>query len=201
MNKRRMPAEERKKVIIRAAIDVFSESNYQSAKVSDIANRSGVTDPMIYKFFDSKLDLFLEILDVTSSRTLKYFIANIDFELDNLQTIHDLKHVITKSVTSYLTSMRRYRKEIKIYYQAISEIDNPKVNEIIRNAYSKYAQFYQSVFKEAIDRKILPRDYNYNSISWDIVGFSIQQSTLFLLDFYDENDALEFLEQRINTWV
>ena len=90
LKQRRLPAEERKRVILRAAIDVFSESNYRVAKVSEIAARAGVTDPMIYKFFSSKKELFVEVLTITNRKTLEKFgIQNFLME----KRLDDVEHI------------------------------------------------------------------------------------------------------------
>src|SRR6266852_7043226 len=47
--------------ILRAAIDVFAQSGYFNAKVSDIAKAAGVADGTIYLYFDGKEDLLTSI--------------------------------------------------------------------------------------------------------------------------------------------
>jgi TetR/AcrR family fatty acid metabolism transcriptional regulator len=47
--------------ILRAAIDVFAQSGYFNAKVSDVARAAGVADGTIYLYFDSKEDLLTNI--------------------------------------------------------------------------------------------------------------------------------------------
>jgi TetR/AcrR family fatty acid metabolism transcriptional regulator len=47
--------------ILRAAIDVFAQSGYFNAKVSEIAKAAGVADGTIYLYFDGKEDLLITI--------------------------------------------------------------------------------------------------------------------------------------------
>src|SRR6184192_1096621 len=47
--------------ILRAAIDVFAQSGYFNAKVSEIAKAAGVADGTIYLYFDGKEDLLTSI--------------------------------------------------------------------------------------------------------------------------------------------
>ena len=47
--------------ILRAAIDVFAQSGYFNAKVSEIARAAGVADGTIYLYFDGKEDLLVSI--------------------------------------------------------------------------------------------------------------------------------------------
>jgi len=47
--------------ILRAAIDVFAQSGYFNAKVSEIAKAAGVADGTIYLYFNGKEDLLVTI--------------------------------------------------------------------------------------------------------------------------------------------
>jgi AcrR family transcriptional regulator len=54
----RMPAAQRRETILRAAAEVFGEAGYRAARVSDIAARVGVTEPVVFQNFGSKPALF-----------------------------------------------------------------------------------------------------------------------------------------------
>jgi Bacterial regulatory proteins, tetR family len=59
----RLPAAERRESILRAAAEAFAESGYRAGKVSDVAARVGVTEPVIFQNFGSKAALFAAVLD------------------------------------------------------------------------------------------------------------------------------------------
>ncbi|MDS1271028.1 TetR/AcrR family transcriptional regulator [Lipingzhangella sp. LS1_29] len=56
---KRLPRAVREQQMIDAAIQVFSERGYHSAIVTEIAERAGVSKPMVYLYLGSKEDLFL----------------------------------------------------------------------------------------------------------------------------------------------
>jgi AcrR family transcriptional regulator len=58
-----MTAPQRREVIERAASEVFSERGYRAATIDEIARRSGVSAPVVYDHFDSKLDLHRRLLE------------------------------------------------------------------------------------------------------------------------------------------
>jgi len=58
-----MSALERRELIERAASEVFSERGYRAATIDEIARRSGVSAPVIYDHFESKLDLHRRLLE------------------------------------------------------------------------------------------------------------------------------------------
>jgi TetR/AcrR family transcriptional regulator, fatty acid metabolism regulator protein len=55
------PTSGKRERILRAAIDVFAESGYFNAKVTDIAKAAGVADGTIYLYFDGKEELLTTI--------------------------------------------------------------------------------------------------------------------------------------------
>jgi AcrR family transcriptional regulator len=59
----RLPAAERRELILRAATEVFAEAGYRAAKVSEIADRVGVTEPVIFQNFGSKAALFAAVVE------------------------------------------------------------------------------------------------------------------------------------------
>ena len=56
----RLPPERRVADILVAARDVFTEKGYHEALISDIADRAGVVEGSIYRFFASKRDLLIK---------------------------------------------------------------------------------------------------------------------------------------------
>jgi len=66
---RRLPAEERREEIIRAALRVFTATSYAGATTAEIAREAGVTEPVLYRHFASKRDLWLACLDVAWAET------------------------------------------------------------------------------------------------------------------------------------
>lgn len=48
--------------IINAALEVFIEHGYAASKLDDIAHRAGISKGSLYRYFDSKADLFKEMV-------------------------------------------------------------------------------------------------------------------------------------------
>ena len=72
----RLPAAERRETILRAAAEVFAEAGYRAGKVSDVAARVGVTEPVIFQNFGSKAALFAAVLERAA--------ADVQASLDDL---------------------------------------------------------------------------------------------------------------------
>lgn len=61
----RLPAPERRAAVLGCACKVFSRGSYHGTTTAEIARAAGVTEPILYRHFDSKRDLYLACLDET----------------------------------------------------------------------------------------------------------------------------------------
>jgi AcrR family transcriptional regulator len=59
----RLPAAERRQAVLVTACRVFSRSSYRGATTAEIAAEAGVSEPILYRHFGSKRDLYLACLD------------------------------------------------------------------------------------------------------------------------------------------
>ncbi|WP_101525014.1 TetR/AcrR family transcriptional regulator [Nocardioides houyundeii] len=58
-----MPRRERRAQLLDSALEVFVAHGYHSAAMDDIAERAGVSKPVLYQHFPGKLELYLALLD------------------------------------------------------------------------------------------------------------------------------------------
>lgn len=69
--RRRLTAAARREVIERAAMEVFAERGYHGASMDEIARRSGVSPPVVYDHFASKLELHKRLLERSRDELLE----------------------------------------------------------------------------------------------------------------------------------
>ncbi len=61
--RRRLSAAARREVIAAAAAELFAAHGYRGASIEAIARASGVTPPVVYEHFDSKRELYRDLLE------------------------------------------------------------------------------------------------------------------------------------------
>jgi AcrR family transcriptional regulator len=61
--KKRIGRAARRSLIEAAASELFATRGYRGASIEEIARRSGVTPPVVYDHFESKLDLYRQLLE------------------------------------------------------------------------------------------------------------------------------------------
>lgn len=64
----RMPAPERRRQLLDTALEVFGASGFHGVSMDGVAEAAGVTKPVLYQHFDSKRDLYLQLLDDVGTR-------------------------------------------------------------------------------------------------------------------------------------
>jgi AcrR family transcriptional regulator len=99
--RRRLPSDQRRALIVEAAGPLFGERGYDGTRLDEIAAAAGVTKPILYRHFDSKNALYLALL-VRHREDLASFGAAIPTEgslEDRLRAVLDvwLEYVETHS--------------------------------------------------------------------------------------------------------
>jgi AcrR family transcriptional regulator len=74
----RLPAAERRQALVDAALRVFSEGSYAGATTAQIAREAGVSEPILYRHFASKRELYFACLDEAWRRIRTRIEASIE---------------------------------------------------------------------------------------------------------------------------
>ena len=83
----RMPRIERRAQLLESALGVFVAQGYHSAAMDDIAERAGVSKPVLYQHFPGKLDLYLALLDQSCDTIIDATRAALEATDDNKQRV------------------------------------------------------------------------------------------------------------------
>jgi len=79
----RLPRSARRKQLLAAAQEVFVAQGYHAAAMDDIAERAGVSKPVLYQHFPGKLDLYLALLDTHADALVARVRSAMDTTTDN----------------------------------------------------------------------------------------------------------------------
>ncbi|TDD86993.1 TetR/AcrR family transcriptional regulator [Actinomadura darangshiensis] len=79
----RLPRLARRKQLLGAAQEVFVAQGYHAAAMDEIAERAGVSKPVLYQHFPGKLELYLALLDEHAEALVKIVREALDSTTDN----------------------------------------------------------------------------------------------------------------------
>lgn len=83
----RLPRPARRKQLLGAAREVFVAQGYHAAAMDEIAERAGVSKPVLYQHFPGKLELYLALLDESVAELLGAVSAALASTTDNAQRV------------------------------------------------------------------------------------------------------------------
>jgi AcrR family transcriptional regulator len=82
-----MPRGERRAQLLEAALGSFAAQGYHATGMDDIAERAGVSKPVLYQHFPSKLELYLALLDASSETMISSCRESLAATSDNRQRV------------------------------------------------------------------------------------------------------------------
>ena len=93
----RLPRDQRRVQLLDAASEVFASKGYHAAAMDDIADAAGVSKPVLYQHFPSKLDLYLALLDQSCDRLVDVVQEALASTDDNADRVSPLSRRFTNS--------------------------------------------------------------------------------------------------------
>ena len=83
----RLPRPARRRQLLGAAQEVFVAQGYHAAAMDEIAERAGVSKPVLYQHFPGKLELYLALLDESADELVKIVSEALSSTTDNKQRV------------------------------------------------------------------------------------------------------------------
>ena len=136
----RLPREQRRQQVLAAALDVFSTAGFHAASMDEIADRAGVSKPVLYQHFPGKLDLYLAILDASIEDLMAVARASLTGTTDNATRVSAM-------VTAYFAFVEEPGGAFRLVFE--SDLANePAVRQRVDAADLALAQFSAAVIAE-----------------------------------------------------
>jgi AcrR family transcriptional regulator len=84
----RLTRDARRAQLLVAARDVFAAQGYHAAAMDDIAEKAGVSKPVLYQHFPGKLELYRALLTTYADDLVERVESSIEATADNEQRVH-----------------------------------------------------------------------------------------------------------------
>jgi AcrR family transcriptional regulator len=107
----RLPRHERRRQLLDAALEVFVSQGYHAAAMDDIADRAGVSKPVLYQHFQSKLELYLALLD----QTVDELVATVR---DALRSTTDNKQRVAATFRAYFEYVESEGQAFRLVFES-----------------------------------------------------------------------------------
>jgi AcrR family transcriptional regulator len=182
----RLPAAERRLELVETAVRVFSEGSYRGTTTAEIARAAGVSEPILYRHFASKRDLYFAALDHVWTKARAAWeeavadAPDVRAGLEAMGRAHfgvrDCKHQLSE-----------------LWVQALSEAtEDPELRKYLRKHMREVHDFFSALIRRGQDEGVFHADRDVDAEAWLFLAGGILGMVgrrVGLLD-YDEVDAI-----------
>src|SRR4051794_21600894 len=181
----RMRRAERKRQLLTHAKQLFVKLGYQSTTTALIAGAAGVTEPVLYRHFDSKKALFLEVLQEIREATLNRWNSETAGLTDPLAKLHAIADM-------YLGTTREHALEFRIMHRTLIETDDEEIAAFLRSFYLDSETLLAQVISAGQQAGVFRRNLDPRVGAWELIRTALGYTlTLPLgIPLYQEADYL-----------
>jgi AcrR family transcriptional regulator len=162
----RLTFDDRRTAILDAARHEFARKGYRGAGTAGIAARCGCSEPMLYKHFASKQELFAAVLRHTGALMGQKVQALLDETGDSVTTA--LVDVAELAATDELVV-----EVMRLRMLAASLVDEPAVREALEDNLRFMRARVVAILTRARDRGEVRPDLDLEHVTWLWVGFTL----------------------------
>jgi TetR/AcrR family transcriptional regulator len=158
---KRLTAEARRQVVLDTACRVFSRTSYRGATTAEIAREAGISEPILYRHFGSKRDLYLACLEEAWGSFRAVCEEALAGDPDKcLGAIGD----------AYMAKSRKIRV-IDLWIQGLNEASDDKViAAAVRKQVREVHDFFADVIRDGQRRGVIHADRDPVAEAWILVA-------------------------------
>ena len=160
----RMPARERRAAVLETACRVFSRGTYHGTTTAEIARAAGVTEPILYRHFSSKRDLYLACIEELWNRTRARWEEAIAAEEDSAEWLSAMGRAFH--------GWKEQRALISnLWLQSLAEASaDPKIRAYLRGHMRKVHAFVTDVIRRSQAEGGIRPDRDPEAEAWIFLG-------------------------------
>ncbi|MFH7323556.1 TetR/AcrR family transcriptional regulator [Aeromicrobium sp. HA] len=136
----RLPRTARRAQLLDVALDVFVEQGYHAASMDEIAERAGVSKPVLYQHFPGKLDLYTALVSSAVDTV-------IEGVREALASTQDNRERVQASMRLWYDSVADQEKAFRLVFESDLTSD-PEVRELVDRVTSESAAAIAEVIVE-----------------------------------------------------
>lgn len=174
---RRLPAEERRRQILDAAVSVFARLGYSGTGTADIAAAAGIGEPTIYRYFANKRELYVAAISQGADEIREEWERIAAAAPDALAALSQIG-------LWYYAQMQQRPELLMLRSRSTAEAPDAEAFDLVRTEYRRVVAFVESLFARAKAEGQLAPGTDVRSITWMFmaVGSLLDQARILQLD-------------------
>jgi AcrR family transcriptional regulator len=163
----RLPAEERRAAVLEAACTIFCRGTYRSTTTAEIAKYAGVTEPVLYRHFSSKRDLYIACLEEAWGDTRELWDNAVAEEPDPTRWV-------TAMGRSYLATKDRRGQLAHLWLQALAEVsEDPEIRKFVRRQLQDVRRYVADVMRRSQEAGGILPDRDVECEAWVFISLGL----------------------------
>lgn len=167
----RLPAAARKAQLLDVAATVFAVKGYAGTTTSELAKAAGVSEPIIYRHFKSKKQLFIELVRLAGHETIK------NWE-ESLKGLTDPAERLVKLIGSNPMVTQRGQLRYRVIVQAMTETEDADIQLALRD---HIAGLHASLSREVTAAQasgVVSKRFSPELTAWALIYIGLGYGTL-----------------------
>ncbi len=162
----RLPKELRKTQLLDAAVALFARLGYQATTTSELAKAAGVTEPIIYRHFKNKKDLFIAVIDRAGELTLQMWDRQLRSSQGPAQRLRRL-------IGANPMVRDRGRGVYRVIVHATMEIEDPEIQEALRRHIVTLHEFVTNEVRRTQDSGAVSKAFSPEITAWTLLHLGL----------------------------
>jgi TetR/AcrR family transcriptional regulator len=181
----RMRKADRRKQLLAHAKQLFVRLGYHETTTDKIARAAGVSEPVLYRHFESKKALFLAVLQEIREATLNRYRDETAHLPDPLAKLHKIADI-------YLGTTREHALEFRILHRSLVESSDPEIAALLREIYVETESLLAQVIHAGQQAGVFRRSLDPRIGAWELIRTALGYTlTLPLgIPLYEEPDHI-----------
>jgi AcrR family transcriptional regulator len=168
MRSTRLSGPERRAAVVETASRVFSKSSYHGSTTAQIARETGVTEPVLYRHFSSKRELYLACLAAAWERLRALWEEALEREPDPAASLGTLGKTYLQARAADRVIM------VDLWIQALGEAaDDPEIRRGLREQVREVHDFVAGVIRRAQERGGILPERDPDAEAWIFISLGL----------------------------
>jgi AcrR family transcriptional regulator len=190
----RLPAAERRAALIETAITVFSEGSYRGTTTAEIARAAGISEPILYRHFASKRDLYLAALDHVWGK------ARAHWE-EALATTGNVREAFDAIGRAHVTVTECKFQMAELWVQALGEAaEDPELRKHLRRHMRQVHDFMADLIRQGQKQGVLHPDRDADAEAWTFLAGGVLGMVGRRIGLLDEDEVARIRKSRLD-WL
>jgi AcrR family transcriptional regulator len=190
----RLKAPQRREQLIEVATKLFARGGYEATTTAAIAYAAGVTEPILYRHFRGKQELFVAIVRSVSSVTLKAWQEIVAHEQDPVRRIR----LICEAIPDHI---HRNGDAYHVLHGALSTSRDKKVLAVTREHYFNIEKFFSQLIHDGQKAGAFRKNLDPSAAAWQLIFSGIGYAMISLnLNVFERDMTAEVIESIVGGW-